>query len=70
MFADNIANCAETATRLQQQITVVDQFCSNTGMGINLSENEVIVFRNSGPLRAYESCYFRGVLLNIGSVYK
>ena len=34
MFADDIANCAETAARLQQQINVVDQFCSNTGMEV------------------------------------
>jgi len=53
MFADDIANCAKTSTRLQQQINVVDQFCSNTGMEVNLSKPEVIVFRNGDPLRAY-----------------
>jgi len=39
-------------------------------MEINLSKIEVIVFRNSGPLRAYESWYFCGVRLNITPVYK
>ena len=68
--ADDIANCAETAAMLQQQLHVVDQFCSNTGIEINLSKTEVIVFRNSGPLRAYESWHVRGVRLNITSVYK
>jgi len=58
MLADNIVNCAETADRLQKQINGVDQVCSNTGM---LIDNEVIIVRNGGPLRAYESWYLCGV---------
>ena len=67
---NNIANCAETAARLQQQINVVYQFCFNTCMEINLSKTGVTVFRKGGPLRAYESWYVRGVQLNITNVYK
>ena len=58
MFADDIANCAETASRLQQQINTVEQFCTNTGMEVNLSKIEIIVFRNGGPSCSYESWYF------------
>ena len=49
MFADDVANCAETAIKLQQQINIVDQFCTDTGMEINLDKTEITVFRNGGP---------------------
>ncbi|KAH3769760.1 hypothetical protein DPMN_171036 [Dreissena polymorpha] len=32
MFADDVANCAETANKLQQQTNNVDPFCIDTGM--------------------------------------
>jgi hypothetical protein len=44
MFADDVANCAETVSKLQQQLNVIDTFCYNTGMEINLDKTEVIVF--------------------------
>jgi hypothetical protein len=36
MFADDVASCAVTAVRLQQQLNVVDEFFINTGMNVNL----------------------------------
>ena len=36
MFADDVASCAETAIKLQQQLNVIDEFCALTGMEINL----------------------------------
>jgi hypothetical protein len=36
MFADDIANSADTATKLQQQPKVVNHLRLNTGMEINL----------------------------------
>ena len=70
MFADDIASCAETAIRLQHHLNTVDKFCKDTGMEINLDKTEIIVFRNGGPLRHYESWNFRGNKINIASVYK
>ena len=49
MFADDVANCAETVAQLQQQLNVIDIFCKNTGMEINLAKTQIIVFRNGGP---------------------
>ena len=43
MFTDDIASCAETAFKLQQQLNVVYRFCMNTGMKINLDKTEIIV---------------------------
>ena len=55
MFADDVASCAETATKLQQQINVIQNFCSITGMELNLKKTEIIVFRNGGHLRSLKN---------------
>ena len=60
MFADDVANCADTVARLQNQLDVIDAFCSKTGMQVNLEKSEIIVFRNGGPLRKSEKWFFRG----------
>lgn len=70
MYADDVANCDETATKLQQQLNVVDQFCLNTGMKIILDITQISVFRNGGRLRKYESWSFRSQHVNTTAVYK
>ena len=60
MFADDVANCADTVVSLQNQLDVIDVFCSKTGMQVNLEKSEIIVFRNRGPLRKSEKWFFRG----------
>ncbi len=42
MFADDIANCAETAVKLKQQINTVDLFCRNTGMQVNIEKTKIL----------------------------
>ena len=69
IFADDIANCAETVIRLQQQLNIIDKFCLSTGMELNLEKTEIIVFRNGGHLRANEKWIFRGQPINVTSVY-
>lgn len=70
LFADDVANCAETVVKLQQQLNVIDQFCNETGMEVNLNKTEIIVFRNGGPLKRNERWYFRGNPVQTTSVYK
>ena len=36
---------------LQTRLNIIDDFCKETGMNINLETTEVIVFRNGGPVR-------------------
>ena len=59
MFADDIANCADTRIRLQKQLNIISEFCQLTKMTVNLNKTEIIVFRNGGPLRSYESWTFK-----------
>ena len=70
MFADDVASCAETATKLQQQINIIQNFCSVTGMELNLKKTEIMVFRNGGYLRSYEKWKYKGNLIRTTSLYK
>ena len=70
LFADDVANCAETVIKLQHQLHVIDQFCLQTGMDVNLSKTEIMVFRNGGPLSVHERWTFRGNRVQTTSVYK
>ena len=70
MYADDVANCADTANNLQLQLNAVSKFCQDTGMQVNLKKTEIIVFRNGGPLRNYEKWILNGQQVNTVSVYK
>ena len=39
-------------------------------MSVNQKKTEIIVFRNGGPLRAYERWFYNGSPVNVTSVYK
>ena len=39
LYADDMANCADTVGRLQSQINVISSFCDRTGMQINLKKH-------------------------------
>ena len=39
LFADDIANCADTAVNLQLQINAIAEFCTLTSMNLNLKKN-------------------------------
>lgn len=70
MFADDIANCAETRIRLQRQLDLIYEFCQTTNMTVNLNKTEIIVFRNGGPLRDYEFWTFNDFPVRTTSEYK
>ena len=70
MFADDVACCADTANRLQKQINVIETFCSNTGMELNLGKTEIIVFRKGGYLRNYEKWFYNNKQIQTTSLYK
>lgn len=70
LFADDVANCADTAVELQSQLNSIAQFCEDTGMTINQQKTEIIVFRNGGPLRTYEKWFYNNSPVNVTSMYK
>ena len=70
MFADDVANCAESIIKLQRQINVIDRFCLSSGMNLNLNKTEIIVFRNGGNLSVRERWYFRDKQIKTTNLYK
>ena len=42
----------------------------DTGMNIYLDKSKIIVFRNGGPLRTYETWIFRGNRVEVVTYYK
>jgi hypothetical protein len=70
LFADDVANCADTAIELQSQLNSISEFCNNTGMSINENKTEIIVLRNGGPLRSYEKWFYNDSSVNVTPMYK
>ena len=70
LYADDIASCAETVNKLQQQINIVDNFCQKTGMQINIEKTKIIVFRNGGPLCDNERWFYGGTEIESVSYYR
>ena len=68
LFADDIANCVDTAIELQSQLNSISEFCELTGMTVNPRKTEIIVFRNGGPLRSYENWSYNGSPVNVTSL--
>ena len=44
LYADDIANCADTVISLQRQLQRIELFCTKTGM----RKTKIVVFRNGG----------------------
>ena len=70
MFADDKANCSDIVINLQNQLNIINQFCSDTGMEINLSKTEVNIFRNGGPLKRNEKWFLGKESIKTSSCYK
>jgi hypothetical protein len=49
MYADDICIVNDTVGRLQNQLNVLGEFCSQ--YGLDLSKSKVVVFRNGGSPR-------------------
>ncbi len=70
LFADDIASTADTKQNLQRQINCIEQFCSLTGMKINVEKSKIMVFRNAGALRSYEKWFYNGEQIEVVQNYK
>ena len=66
LFADDLVIFAETVIELQRMINRLGSYCNLWRLVVNL----VIVFRNGGPLRNYETWKFGDSVLEVVSSYK
>ena len=40
MYADDVANCADTVVNFQKQLNVIDEFCIETNISVNLKKKK------------------------------
>lgn len=70
LYADDIANCADTVLALQQQLQRIELFCIKTRMRVNLGNTKIIVLRNDGFLRSNEKWFYQGQRVETVASYK
>ena len=70
MYADDIANFADTVARLQKQIDILSTFCHCVKMKVNLNKTKIMVFRNGGCLKLVEKWTFNDEYIDVVPFYK
>ena len=70
LYADDICLFNDTVGRVQTQLDILDIYCSEYGLSVNLCKTKVIVFRNGGHLRKNEKFYLAGKRIESVSYYK
>jgi hypothetical protein len=54
LFADDMADLADTVVSLKRQISVLSDLCRKYAMKVDLQKTQIMVFRKGGPLRTRE----------------
>ena len=70
LFADDVLDLADTVGRLQRQISILEEYCDQSCMKINLTKTKIMVFRNGGFLRKNEKWFFKHEKIECVSYYK
>ena len=69
MYIDDLCIFSDNAIDLQRKIKILDDFCSEWGMNLNMSKTKIIVFRNGGILKHFEKWFYRGNPIEIVTYY-
>ena len=69
LYADDLSIISDTVGDLQRKIAILEKFCSDFDLEVNMSKTKVVVFRNGGILRKYENFYFKGRKIDCVSYY-
>ncbi len=70
LYADDMANIADTIGGLQKHIEQLEKCCSLYGMRVNLNKMKIMVFRRGGSLNKDEKWYFAGEQIEVVNCYK
>jgi hypothetical protein len=71
LFADDMADTADTVVLIRRQIDVLSDFCQTYAMTVNMQTNpKIMIFRKGGPLRTQEVWYLDGQKIETTSKYK
>lgn len=69
LFADDIALMSESVVGLQKQIRILENFCKEYKMIVNVGKTKVMVFRKGGRLRQREKWFYDGQRLEIVNAF-
>ena len=70
LYADDIAQFTDRVWYLQNQINTLRKFCTLSGMRVNASKTQIIVFRNGGIAKSNEIWFLNAQELEVVPYYK
>ena len=70
MYADDMVLVGETIIQLQRKTNILEKFCRNYGMKVNLNKTKVVVFRSGGKTAYKEPFYYLGQKIGIDPYYR
>ena len=59
VYADDVADGADTVLRLQRQIDTISRFCDCTGLKLNIFKTKIVVFRRGGIVKENEKWFYK-----------
>jgi hypothetical protein len=65
MFADDVALVADTISGLQQELNILQEFCENFALTVNLEKTKIMVYKNGGRLSNREKWTFQNKQIDI-----
>ena len=65
MFADDVALSADSVLGLQRKLDSLHQFCTRTGLQVNIAKSKIMVFRKRGKLAMKERWSYAGSLIDV-----
>ena len=69
-YADDIVLVTDTVGRMRKHIEVLELFCDNWRITVNIDKTKIIVNSKSSKLLRYEKWHFKGKEIEIVSSYK
>ncbi|XP_071102020.1 uncharacterized protein [Haliotis cracherodii] len=70
LFADDVILIADTVYGLQKRINVLECYCKDYSLTVNIDKTKVVVFKNGSVLSKYEKWVYDGKLLECVTTYK
>jgi hypothetical protein len=69
LFADDVVLFSDSVWGLQNQLNILQEYCNNWKMSVNMSKTKIIVFRRGGRLSQFEKWTYGGKQLEVVSKY-
>ena len=69
MYIDDLCIFSDNVIDLQRKINIVEKYCNDWGLEVNLAKTKIIAFRNGGVLRNSERWVYKRQELEVVSYY-